>query len=81
MSYAIECHELGFVCEAQFDSGTEGSVLEDVLAHLSDEHRTGSSDGLKKFVSAFVHQVQNPDPADRPTHLALRGPIRRGTDK
>jgi predicted small metal-binding protein len=60
MTHTVDCFGLGFICESVFRSADRGAVLDQVMAHIDEQHgtETGSS-GFRDFVAQHIDQVDD----------------------
>lgn len=60
MTYTVDCFALGFVCESVFRSTDRGAVLDQVLAHINEQHGTDTdSSGFRDFVAQHIDQADD----------------------
>jgi predicted small metal-binding protein len=60
MTHTVDCFALGFTCESAFRSADRGEVLDQVLAHIGEQHGTNAdSSGFRDFVAQHIDQVDD----------------------
>lgn len=72
MRYAVDCFELGFICESAFHGEDRSELLDRVLVHVDEGHGTGArSSGFKDFIGRHINQVQD-EPSTETTSAGHR---------